>query len=141
MAEFYSARGWEIPPLPWTNLSPPFSIDLVTATWVLNEVAPAGIAWLLANVTRVLKPGGHFYIRDSRRPKPGRHALDYDRALVDLGFAPTGALEARNRIDFHGLPRAYRKADAQTLDFEQAFERFFGRTAITVHTGTGRRSP
>ena len=28
MAEFYSARGWEIPPLPWTNLSPPFSIDI-----------------------------------------------------------------------------------------------------------------
>ena len=25
MAEFYSARGWEIPPLPWTDLSPPFS--------------------------------------------------------------------------------------------------------------------
>ena len=25
MAEFYSARGWEIPPFPWTNLSPPFS--------------------------------------------------------------------------------------------------------------------
>ena len=28
MAEFYSARGWEIPPLPWTNLSPPFSMCL-----------------------------------------------------------------------------------------------------------------
>ena len=28
MAEFYSARGWEIPPLPWTDLSPPFSIGL-----------------------------------------------------------------------------------------------------------------
>ena len=27
MAEFYSARGWEIPPLPWTNLSPPFSLE------------------------------------------------------------------------------------------------------------------
>ena len=25
MAEFYSARSCEIPPLPWTNLSPPFS--------------------------------------------------------------------------------------------------------------------
>ena len=25
MAEFYAARSWEIPPLPWTNLSPPFS--------------------------------------------------------------------------------------------------------------------
>ena len=39
MAEFYSARGWEIPPLPWTNLSPPFSLvpsfdslDAFTAT-------------------------------------------------------------------------------------------------------------
>ena len=30
MAEFYSARGWEIPPLPWTNLSPPFSEDTTT---------------------------------------------------------------------------------------------------------------
>ena len=29
MAEFYSARGWEIPPLPWTNLSPPFSLPPV----------------------------------------------------------------------------------------------------------------
>ena len=28
VAEFYSARGWEIPPLPWTNLSPPFSAGL-----------------------------------------------------------------------------------------------------------------
>ena len=25
---YYSARSWEIPPLPWTNLSPPFSIVL-----------------------------------------------------------------------------------------------------------------
>ena len=28
MAEFYSARGWEIPPLPWTNVSPPFSGEI-----------------------------------------------------------------------------------------------------------------
>ena len=34
MAEFYSARGWEIPPLPWTNLSPPFS--------QMNEVLKSG---------------------------------------------------------------------------------------------------
>ena len=32
MAEFYSARGWEIPPLPWTNLSPPFSQIIGRAT-------------------------------------------------------------------------------------------------------------
>ena len=37
MAEFYSARGWEIPPLPWTNLSPPFS-----AGRACDPVAPLG---------------------------------------------------------------------------------------------------
>ena len=33
MAEFYSARGWEIPPLPWTNLSPPFSHQISSACY------------------------------------------------------------------------------------------------------------
>ena len=32
MAEFYSARSWEIPPLPWTNLSPPFSAQRLVRT-------------------------------------------------------------------------------------------------------------
>ena len=36
MAEFYSARGWEIPPLPWTNLSPPFS-DGSSHEWVAGQ--------------------------------------------------------------------------------------------------------
>ena len=36
MAEFYSARGWEIPPLPWTNLSPPFSQKI----GALDQAAP-----------------------------------------------------------------------------------------------------
>ena len=30
---FTSARGWEIPPLPWTNLSPPFSV----ADWLSDN--------------------------------------------------------------------------------------------------------
>ena len=36
MAEFYSARGWEIPPLPWTNLSPPFSLEQKTDIRVIQ---------------------------------------------------------------------------------------------------------
>ena len=36
MAEFYSARGWEIPPLPWTNLSPPFSRSAVASKLCLE---------------------------------------------------------------------------------------------------------
>ena len=58
MAEFYSARGWEIQPLPWTNLSPPFSphleteivkrSDRVTGFVVLPKrwIVERSIAWL-----------------------------------------------------------------------------------------------
>ena len=48
MAEFYSARGWEIPPLPWTNLSPPFS---TAASWLLHQLrrtAPRRSPWRTA---------------------------------------------------------------------------------------------
>ena len=44
MAEFCSARGWEIPPLPWTNLSPPFSESGVISTYVtLIDAASVGL--------------------------------------------------------------------------------------------------
>ena len=36
MAEFYSARAWEIPPLPWTNLSPPFSEQALIQTLAVH---------------------------------------------------------------------------------------------------------
>ena len=39
VAEFHSARGWEIPPLPWTNLSPPFSQER-------DQLDPAFLPWL-----------------------------------------------------------------------------------------------
>ena len=42
MAEFYSARGWEIPPLPWTNLSPPFSSNAKRAKLRHQGRGPAG---------------------------------------------------------------------------------------------------
>ena len=38
VAEFYSARGWEIPPLPWTNLSPPFSPTSALDPELVGEV-------------------------------------------------------------------------------------------------------
>ena len=38
MAEFYSARSWEIPPLPWTNLSPPFSYIWTAQGWLYLAV-------------------------------------------------------------------------------------------------------
>jgi hypothetical protein len=39
------------------KLVPSKSVDLVTATWVLNEVTPAGICWLIHHAMRGLKTG------------------------------------------------------------------------------------
>ena len=108
----------------------------MTATWVLNEIDSAGICWLLAQAARVLKTGGYVYIRDSGQRKPNRHAIDYDAALLELGFKASGRLEVRNREDFHGVPRAYRKERAVAVTFESLFDRFFGRHAVTVHGGS-----
>jgi SAM-dependent methyltransferase len=112
------------------------SADLVSATWVLNEVTPAGITWLLHHAARVLKPGGFFYIRDSGLRKPLRHDLDYDDTLVRLlGFTACPHVAVRNRIDMHGLPRAYRRGDKAAPGFDDLFEQLFGRNSVAAHGG------
>jgi hypothetical protein len=111
------------------------SVDLVTSTWVLNEVTPAGVTWLLGNADRVLKTGGYFYIRDSGKRKPNRHNLDYDLALQEMGYEKTGHLDVRNRVDMHGIPRVYQKTRDVNINFETLFDRFFGRFSVTSHGG------
>lgn len=98
------------------------SIDLITATWVLNEVNAAGICWLLYNSTRALKKGGYFYIRDSEKLKPNRHQINYDNILKSIGFELENRLNVKNRVDMHGVPRIYRKN--KSFDFEK-FENFY----------------
>ncbi len=111
------------------------SIDLVTATWVLNEVTPAGIAWLLSHVNRVLCKGGYVYIRDSGKRKPLRHDLNYDHVLLDLGFTHVGTLDVQNRIDMHGIPRVYRKVKNINMEYKEFFDWAFGRFVVTAHGG------
>ena len=110
-------------------LLPSESMDLLTATFVLNELNYAGILWLLAEGTRVLRPGGYFYIRDSFILKPGMHAIDYDKALTQLGFRKSARLEFENRHDFFGIPRLYQKVDPKTYSFEELVEKYLGKYA------------
>lgn len=126
---------WSVTLLPsWhLELSPDESVDLISATWVLNEVTPAGICWLLHHIARLVRQGGYVYLRDSERRKPLRHDLDYDKALRDLGFEQAGRLDIRNRIDMHGIPRVYRRTGRDKPSFEDLFEAHFGRFAITAH--------
>lgn len=111
------------------------TVDLVTATWVLNEVSPAGITWLLSHSLRSLKMGGYFYIRDSHKLKPNRHAVNYDELLQKYGCERVKELEVTNRVDMFGIPRAYQKKKEFNLGFEEFFDQLYGRFAITVHQG------
>jgi hypothetical protein len=134
----YSIRhlpSWHAP------LIPQSSVDLVTATWVLNEVTPAGIIWLLHHARRILRVGGYLYVRDSRLRKPLRHDLNYDEYLLRMGFESAGSLDVRNRVDMHGIPRIFRKTRAAVSSFEEMYDDAFGRFAVTSHGGAFNQSP
>ncbi len=111
------------------------SIDLITATWVLNEVSFSGILWLMSHASRVLSQGGYFYIRDSSKLKPGRHSINYDRMLNQIGFVEVARLNVRNRIDYYGVPRVYQKKTDASYSFEELGESFLGKFAVTAHGG------
>ena len=112
------------------------SIDLVTATWVLNEVNTPGILWLLSHCNRVLKPGGYLYIRDSNVLKPLRHKIKYDELLIDYGYKKIHQLEVVNRVDFYGIPRIYKKVGKRNdMGFEQLLNKYVGHFGKTILKG------
>ncbi len=120
----YHVPSWKFP------LIDDNSIDLVTATWVLNEVTFAGILWLMSNCMRVLKTKGVVYIRDSNRPKPKRHNVKYDELLTNHGFKKIHQLDVENRVNFHGVPRIYEKIKGHSPSFEDLVEEYLGRFGI-----------
>ena len=110
-------------------------IDLVTANWVLNEVSTAGILWVIANTSRVLRPGGYLYIRDSGILKPLRHSINYDELLIELGFTLFDRLEVRNRIDYYGIPRIYKNTNPTHYTFDELCNKVIGKFDIPAWGG------
>ncbi|GAG14298.1 unnamed protein product, partial [marine sediment metagenome] len=111
------------------------SIDLITATWVLNELNAAGILWLMSHSSRVLRKGGYFYIRDSSELKPLRHSINYDKLLLKMGFSEVARLHVTNRINFFGIPRVYRKKTNSIFSFEELVDSCLGKFVVTSHGG------
>lgn len=109
---------------PWLDKE---SMDLMSATFVLNELNYAGILWILSNATRVIKKGGYFYIRDSEILKPGTHNIDYDKVLSKIGFKKIQKLRFKNRHVYFGIPRLYQKTNSQILSFEEIVEMCLGK--------------
>lgn len=95
------------------------TIDLVTATWMLNEITFSGVLWLLANASRILRKGGYFYIRDSGTLKENRHRVNYDDLLVKMGFVLVKRLDVTNRVDYFGIPRVYRKETDKSYSYDE----------------------
>lgn len=112
------------------------SIDLISATFVLNELNYAGILWILSNASRILKRGGYFYIRDSTILKPGMHAIEYDNVLIQMGFEKVAQLEYTNRFDHYGIPRLFRKSDDRRYSFEEMVDMCLGKFASVAGGGS-----
>jgi hypothetical protein len=117
------------------SLIPQESMDLLTATFVLNELNYAGILWLLAQSSRVLRKNGYFYIRDSFILKPGMHSIEYDKVLTKIGFEKVAELEFENRHDFFGIPRLYRKNSDKSYSFDEMVEMCLGKYASVASGG------
>jgi hypothetical protein len=112
------------------------SMDLLTATFVLNELNYAGILWMLSNASRTLKRGGYFYIRDSTILKPGMHSIEYDNVLITMGFEKIAQLEYNNRLDHYGIPRLYRKNIDRCYSFEEMVDMCLGKFASVAGGGS-----
>lgn len=105
------------------------SMDLMSATFVLNELNYAGILWILSNASRVIKKDGYFYIRDSEILKPGTHNIEYDKVLQKLGFAKVKELRFEDRHVYFGIPRLYQKTSSQMIGFEEIVDMCLGKYA------------
>lgn len=114
------------------------SMDLMTATFILNELNYAGILWILSNASRTLKRKGYLYIRDSTILKPGMHSIEYDDVLIKIGFKKVAQLEYKNRFDHFGIPRVYQKSDDKHYSFDEMVDLCLGK--FTSVAGGGNRA-
>jgi hypothetical protein len=113
------------------------SIDLSTAMFMLNELSYSGIFWVISNITRKLKVGGFLYVRDSNILKPGCHNFDYNKELLNLGYEEVAFYKIKNRLDFFGIPRIYKKVKNKKINFKNLTKKYLGKYA-SVASGADR---
>lgn len=119
------------------GLVPQESVDLITATTVLNEISHSGIAYFAEQVLRTLKLGGFLYVKDSAKVKPGRHNIDWEAFLLSVGFIEITNLDGlRHRENIHGIPRLYKKTSSNLVTFDSIMDQFVGNNAMTLHGGS-----
>lgn len=103
------------------------SIDLSMAMFMLNELTYSGVFWVISNITKKLKLGGYLYIRDSNILKPGCHNFDYNNELSKLGYKEIAFYRIKNRHDFFGIPRIYKKIKNINITYELLTNKYLGK--------------
>lgn len=133
----HKSLGINLVPSWMFELVPDNSIDLVTATMMLNELPTAAVLWLISNCTRVMKKESFFYINDNNKQKnekelkPFRKSIDYDELLVKLGFTEIKRMQMINRVNYRGSPRIYRKDFEKHLSYDELVNMCVGKFAVT----------
>ena len=88
---------------------------------MLNELSYSGLFWLISNISSKIKKNGYLYIRDSYILKPGMHQIEYDKLLKKIGFKEIAFYRIKNRLDFYGIPRIYKKMNNKKISFQGVF--------------------
>lgn len=88
--------------------------DMVSVVQVLKELPRKVCLEVIPEFARVLKPGGALYVRDHPQFHNPNH-LPIDQLLSTAGFVLEYAPHVQDRVEVHGLPRIWRKADQRLL--------------------------
>jgi ubiquinone/menaquinone biosynthesis C-methylase UbiE len=74
---------------------PEASFDVVLVHWMLHDVAPADRPSIVAELARLLRPGGRLFVREPTSSRHGIPAAEARKLLAGAGLAETLATEGR----------------------------------------------
>lgn len=74
------------------------SFDVVLVHWMLHDVAPWDRPSILAELARVLRPGGRLFAREPTSPRHGMPAAEARRLLAAAGLEEAEAEEGKKMI-------------------------------------------
>lgn len=111
----FNKKGFHHIPTWRYDLIPDGSLDLVICVQVLPELSTELVTKMLSEFHRMLKAGGFIYIRDHKQKWVPAGKVDKDKLLFNIGFTKEFEAHIVDKNDIHGIPRIWRKTDAEVM--------------------------
>lgn len=99
------------------DLLPSNFFDMIICVQVLQEINSNLLIKMIRVFSRVLKPGGMIYIRDSKWNPV--HNINIEKILLKNNFVLEFKPHVINKKDIHGIPRIWRKVDTSVVNTEK----------------------